>query len=174
MESDDKLLIRTVEEVRAAENLDEAVVAVVECLRPRFDLWHTSICTHPTGQPNMKVLAGWSLADSVFDAGTEISASISRMVVAVLGALREGNPVAFVVGEEQDSLVDHLLGKQGVASVVTIPVHHDDRGLLFLALGAGRQDAFHDAGNRFFTDLSAGVADTLLRLVSTHQDSGIA
>ena len=165
MESDEKLLIRTVEEVRVAENLSEVVEAVVECLRPRFDLWHTSICTHPAGQPHMKILAGWSVADSVFDAGAEVSTTISRMIVAVLAALREGNPVAFAVGGEQDSLVDDLLGEQGVASVVAIPILYDERGLLFLALGAGTQDAFHDAGNRFFTDLSAGIAETVVRLV---------
>ena len=106
MESDAKLLIRTVEEVRVAENLTEAVEAVVECLRPRFDLWHTSICTHPAGLHHMKVLEGWSLADSVFDAGAEISTTISRMVEAVLGALREGNPVAFSVGEHDSLITD--------------------------------------------------------------------
>ncbi|HVE24542.1 MAG TPA: hypothetical protein VNC22_04030 [Sporichthya sp.] len=174
MESDGKLLARSVEEVRVAETLDEAVVAVVECLRPRFDLWHTSICTHPAGQPNMKILASWSLADSVFDAGAEVSATISRMIVAVLSALREGNPVAFTVGGEADSLVEHLLGKQGVASVVAIPISHDESGLLFLALGAGTQDAFHDAGNRFFTDLAAGIADTVVRLVGAVHDTGIS
>ena len=167
MAKDDATLIaQTVEAVQKASNLDEAIEAVVRLLRPRFDLWHASFCEQPTGEPHLRILASWSLADSVFDPGTEISATISQMIVTVLAELREGNPVAFAVGEDRESLVDHLLEAQGVSSVVTIPVTYDDQDLLFLALGASTADAFHNAGRQFFIDLSLGISEPVQRLVS--------
>ena len=175
MAKDDATLVaQTIEAVRTAPTLDDAIDAVVRLLRPRFDLWHASFCEQPTGEPHLRILASWSLADSVFDPGTEISATISQMIVTVLAELREGNPVAFAVGEDRESLVDHLLEAQGVSSVVTIPVTYDDQDLLFLALGASRPEAFHDAGRQFFTALSLGISEPIRRLVTTSNGTGPA
>jgi len=57
----------------------------------------------------------------------------------VLAELHAGNPARFVVGGDPDSLVEHLLAANGVSSMVTVPIHCDDEGLLLLALGTVRR-----------------------------------
>lgn len=165
LKDDTTLVTQTIEAVQKASTLDEAVEALVQILRPRFDLWHASFCSQPAQEPHLRILASWSLADSVFETGTEVSATISKMIVAVLAELREGNPVAFAIGEDRESIVDHLLGAQGISSMVTIPVTYDDQDLLFLALGASTPEAFHNAGRQFFTELSLGISESVQRLV---------
>ncbi|WP_019873510.1 GAF domain-containing protein [Sporichthya polymorpha] len=167
MAKDDATLVaETVAAVQDAASLDDALHGVVRLLRPRFDLWHASFCAQPSEEPSIRILASWSLAESVFDPGTEINATISEIILRVLDELREGNPTAFLVGEDRESIVDHLLEKQGVSSVVTVPIHYDGQLLLFLALGASTGEAFHTAGRRFFTELSLGIGETVVRLVS--------
>ena len=167
MEQDPALVARTIEAVRSATSLDEALTAVVSQLRPRFDLWHASFSTYPTDAPVVRVLASWSLADTVFEAGTEVSATISKTVVTALETLRQGHGVSITVGADSTSLVDHLLREQGVASVLVLPVHRDERAMLLLALGAGSPDAFRDAEKGFFTGLSLGISDAVVRFAST-------
>jgi hypothetical protein len=170
MDSDTTLVAQTADAVRDATTLDEALAAVVQVLRPRFDLWYGAICAHPTDAAHITILAKWSLAESVFEAGTAIATNISRIITGVLSELHAGNPARFVIGGDPDSLVEHLLASQGVASVVTAPIHLDDEGLLLLALGTSTQDAFLDAGRSFYLDLAHGISDTVLRLVSAKTD----
>jgi GAF domain-containing protein len=167
MDSDTTLVSQTADAVRGAATLEEALTALVQVLRPRFDLWYGAICSHPTDDPHIMILAKWSLAESVFDAGTAIAANISQIIVGVLAELHAGNPARFVVGGDPDSLVEHLLASSGVASIVTVPIHVDDEGVLLLALGTSTQDAFLDAGRSFYLDLAHGISDSVLRLVST-------
>jgi GAF domain-containing protein len=167
MNSDTKLVSAATDAVRGAASLDEALAALVQVLRPRFDLWYGAICSHPTDAPHITILAKWSLAESVFDAGTAVATNISGIIVGVLAELHAGNPARFVIGGDPDSLVEHLLASQGVASVVTVPIHRDDEGLLLLALGTSTQDAFLDAGRGFYLELARGISDTMLRLVTT-------
>jgi GAF domain-containing protein len=170
MDSDTTLVAQTAGAVRDAATLEEALAAAVQVLRPRFDLWYAAICAHPTDDPHIMILAKWSLAESVFEAGTAIAANISRIIAGVLAELHAGNPARFVIGGDPNSLVEHLLAGQGVASMVTVPVHCDDEGLLLLALGTSTQDAFLDAGRSFYLDLADGISDTVLRLVSTRTE----
>jgi len=170
MDSDTTLVAQTAEAVRDAATLDDALNAVVHVLRPRFDLWYGAICSHPIDDPHITILAKWSLAESVFDAGTAINANISQIIVGVLAELHAGNPARFVIGGDPDSLVEHLLASSGVASIVTVPIHNDDEGLLLLALGTSTQDAFLDAGRSFYLELAHGISDTVLRLVTTKSD----
>jgi len=167
MNSDTELVSAATDAVRRAATLDEALSALVQVLRPRFDLWYGAIGSHPTDSPHITILAKWSLAESVFDAGTAVATNISAIVEGVMAELHAGNPARFVIGGDPDSLVEHLLASQGVASMVTVPIHGDDEGLLFLALGTSTQDAFLDAGRGFYLDLAHGISDTVLRLVTT-------
>jgi hypothetical protein len=167
MESDTRLLSKATDAVRSATTLDEALAALVQFLRPRFDLWYAAFCSQPAGDPTITILASWSFAESVFDAGTEISATISQIIVGVLEQLRAGNPARFVMGGDPDSLVEHLLADQGVASMVAMPIHCDEEGLVLLALGTSSQEAFLDVGRNFYLDLAHGIRETVLRLVST-------
>lgn len=167
MNSDTRLVSQATDAVRSATTLDEALTALVQFLRPRFDLWYAAFCSHPDGDPAITILSSWSLAESVFEAGTTIASSISQIIVGVLEQVRAGNPARFVMGGDPDSLVEHLLADQGVSAVVAVPIHSDEEGLILLALGTSTQDAFLDAGRTFYLDLSHGIAETVLRLVTT-------
>jgi hypothetical protein len=104
------------------------------------------------------------------DAGAAIAADISQIIVGVLAELHAGNPARFVVGGDPDSLVEHLLAANGVSSMVTVPIHCDDEGLLLLALGTGSSDAFLDVGRSFFIELGHGLSKTVLPLVAIKDD----
>jgi hypothetical protein len=170
MNSDTELVSAATDAVRGAATLDEALAAVVQVLRPRFDLWYGAICSHLTDAPHITIIANWSLAESVFDAGTAVATNISRIISGVLVELHAGNPARFVIGGDPESLVEHLLASQGVASIVTVPISRDDEGLVLLALGTSTQDAFLDAGRGFYLDLAHGISDTVLRLMTTKTD----
>jgi GAF domain-containing protein len=164
MEQDTQLVLQSVDAVKRAGDLDTALLALVTVLRPRFQLFHASIATHPEGAPHFRVLAAWSLADSLFDKGAEISATISEKVEFALETLRKGRPLAVNISGQNPSLVDHLLREQGVASILVFPVQYDDQALMIVALGSSTTDAFLDAERGFFTALSMGIRDTLTRL----------
>lgn len=164
MDKDHDLVAQAIDAVRDAADLQQALDALTRLLRPRFGLWYASVCSHPTDAPSVSVLASWSLAESMFDAGAEVSSTISRTVETVLSTLREGRGASFAVGGDPGSLVDHLLQGQGVACVLTLPIYCDDHDLLILVLGASDKDAFDDAGKGFFTALSKGIREEVLRL----------
>jgi hypothetical protein len=166
MEPDNHSLVSlTSEAVGGAATLDEALDAVVRVLRSRFGLWHASFCAYFYSTGNFRVLASWTVSDSVFEAGTEVSATISQTMAAIVRALQSDDAISFVVGAEAESLVDELLAGEGVASAVCVPVLHDGRAMLFLALGAGTKDAFQDSGPAFFSALSIGIGDSVQRLL---------
>ena len=94
-----------------------------------------------------------------------MSATIAPLVTNVLTTLREGSGARFAVGVG-DSLIDHLLKEQGVAAGLALPVHHDERALLLLALGSSSPTAFQNTEPGFFTALTTGIGPTVLRLAT--------
>lgn len=170
MGHDIQLVGQAVDAARAASSLDHVLEELVRHLRPRFDLWHATLSLHQTGAPEVNVLAAWSLTDSVFDAGAAVSATISRTVIDLLETLRAGHAATFTVGADPESLVDQLLREQGVASILALPIHCDERALLLLTLGAGSERAFQDAEKGFFTALSLGISGTVLRFASASNE----
>jgi hypothetical protein len=69
-----------------------------------------------------------------------------------------------------DSLVDHLLREQGVASTVAVPVHVDEHALLLLSLGSSDLTAFEEVGAPFFHGLAAGIRERLIGLTAANTD----
>jgi len=169
MESDTDLAVRAIEVTCAAPDLDEALNALVTTIRSRFELWYGCFASHTTDAPAVKVLASWSVAESVFDAGAEVSATISPIVISVLETLRQGSGATFVVGGNSDSLIDHLLEEQGVASLLALPIHCDERSLFLLTLGSSSPKAFQELRGGFFTTLSTGIQSSVLRLAAATQ-----
>ena len=165
MDPESPLLEAAAHGVAEASDLESALHAVVSPLRTRFMLWHASIASHPAGAPEFTVLAAWSVTDSVFEAGTRVSSSISPLVKAMLDTLREGRMASFSAGSDRESLVDHLLSEQGIASALLIPLHVDEEALLVLTLGSSASDVFEATGG-FFSRLVAGIRDQILRLAT--------
>ncbi len=167
MEQDSTLVTQAVDAVRGASNLDEALDSLVRLLRPRFELWYACFGSQPAGATHVTILAAWSVAESLFDAGAEFSSEISPTAQLALETLWQGRPAAFTVGTDPDSLINHLLREQGIASVLALPIHRDDRSLLVLALGSSSSDVFLHAASGFFTALSLGISESILRFATT-------
>ncbi|MFN2538188.1 MAG: hypothetical protein ABR549_08555 [Mycobacteriales bacterium] len=166
MEPDPALLQPVIDGVADAEDLESALNAIVGPLRSPLLLFHASIASHPVGAAEVTVLAAWSMSDSAFEAGTQVSATISPIVTAVLDTLGQGQMASVSVGADRDSLVDHLLREQGVAALLSIPLHRDDQALLLLTLGSSVDGIFDQSKGGFFSDLAAGIRSTVLRLAT--------
>lgn len=167
MEQDATLVTQTVAAVRAATSLDEAVDVLVQHLRPRFELWSAGFATQAAGSTAVTILASWSPVDSLFDTGAEFSATISETVQLAFETLWEGRAATFTVGGDKDSLADYLLREQGVASILLLPIHRDDRNLLLLGFGSSAADVFLHAEGGFFTQLTLGISEAVLRFATT-------
>lgn len=166
MGRDTTLLLQTVDAVHRAASLDDALAAIIGVLQPRFDLWYASFATIPGGSDQVRMLASWSPAETVFQPGTDISTTISTTAQAVIDALRQGHPVLTGMSDS-NSLLGHLLTQQGVAELVTVPVHCDDSSLLMLGLGSSKTDVLGSAATGFFEGLAAGIREKILRLANS-------
>jgi hypothetical protein len=171
MDQDSTLVTQAVAAVRDATSLAGAVDVLVQHLRSRFELWSAGFAFQATGSTTVTILASWSPVDSLFDTGAEFSGTISETVRLALETIWDGRGATFVVGTDQDSLVDYLLREQGVASVLLLPVHRDASGLLMLGLGSTASDVFLHAEAGFFTTLCTGISESVLRFATTANGS---
>jgi hypothetical protein len=166
---DTTLLLQAVDAVQDAEDLDEVVTCLAQVLRSRFDLWHLSACSLRTGKANVEILASWTVAESVFTAGTEVAATITPAVSALLDHALDGRPVHTLIGSNPTSLVDHLMAEQGVRQATLQTVHRDEHGMIFLVIGSAQEDLLPRTPAAFFAGLGAGIRPRVLEL--THLSS---
>ena len=166
MGRDTTLLLQAVDAVHRAVSLEDALGALVGVLQPRFELWYGSLATIPGGSDQIRMLACWSLAETVFQAGTDISATISPTAEAAIEGLREGHAV-LTGTSDPNSLLSHLLTQQGVAELVTVPVHSDDASLLMLGLGSSKPGVLGTAVTGFYEGLAAGIREKILKLANS-------
>lgn len=168
---DTDLMLRAVDSVHGAKDLDEALQGLVKVLQARFDLWHAGFAYVATGSQTLKVLAAWSMVDSVFVEGQEVATTILPAVSQIVEDLRAGDVAMAVIGPSDHSLLDHLMREQGVASTLAVPVHQDDNGLLILSFGSSTVGPLHDIGARFFYGLAAGIHERICKLTSSQASS---
>lgn len=166
MERDTALLLQAVDAVHDATDLNTALLTLVEVLQDRFELWYASFATVPTGSSQVQLLATWSLAETHFDPGTVISTTISATAEETMQQLREGRAV-HVGTSDGGSLLGHLLRQQGVASLVTVPVHSDESAMLLLGFGSSSKESLGTAIPGFYEGLAAGIKEKVLRLANS-------
>ncbi len=164
--TDQQVLLTAVDRAHHAQSLSDVISALVGVLQPRFALCHASIAIVPASGETVRILATWSLADSVFEAGTEISASITEEFRTLVSSLADGHIVSMSITPESGSLLDHVLRQQGVAAVVAIPIVTDEHGLVLLGLGSCSADAFKAVRQSFFAGLGAGIHRRVEALVA--------
>ena len=169
MGPDTALLLKAVDAVQDAADLDGVVTCLASVLRSRFDLWHLSACSLRTGKTNVQILASWTVAESVFTAGTEVAATITPAVAMLLEQVGDGRPVHTVIGSNPTSLVDHLMAEQGVRQATLQTVHRDEHGMVFLVIGSAQDDLLPRTPPAFFAGLAAGIRPRVLEL--THLSS---
>jgi hypothetical protein len=166
MERDTALLLQAVDAVHDATDLNAALLALVDVLRDRFELWYASFATVPTGSTQVQLLATWSLAETHFDPGTEISTTISATAEETMQQLREGRAVLLGTSDA-GSLLGYLLSQQGVASLLTLPVHSDESSMLLLGFGSSSKESLRTAIPGFYEGLAAGIKEKVLRLANS-------
>ena len=164
MGPDTALLLQAVDAVQDAPDLDGVVTSLAHALRPRFDLWHLSVCTLRAGSPNVTILASWTIAESVLTAGTEVAATITPAVAMLLAQVGDGRPVHTPIGANPDSIMDYLMSEQGVRQASLQTVHRDELGMIFLVFGSGHDDLLSTTPAAFFAGLAAGIRPRILEL----------
>lgn len=166
MGPDIPLLLQAVDAVQDAADLDGVVTCLARVLGQRFDLWYVSACSLRPGSANMKVLASWTVAESIFTAGTEVAASITRPLEKQLA---DGRAVHILIGSNPESLAQHLMAEQGVRRATLQVVDQDEQGMVFLVLGSAQDDLLTQTPAAFFAGLAAGIRPRIMEL--THLNS---
>lgn len=161
---DTDLLRQAVRSFQDATTLDDALRILVTHLQTRLELFHVSIAVIPAGGSHFRILASWSLSESSFVPGTEVSTSIAPPVERFVAALLRDDVAIGETDPSGESLPDFLLREEGVVSMAGVPVCHDDKGLVFLALGSSAVKPFHEVGDHFFHGLAAGIRGPLCKL----------
>jgi hypothetical protein len=161
---DTQLLLRAVDAVQDAPDLDGVVGALAAALRARFDLWSVSACSLRAHEQHLQILASWSVADSVLTAGTAVATSLTPGIGALLEQAGQGAAVHTDVGNDPASIVDYLLSSQGIRQATLQTVDRDDSGMLFLVLGSGTAGLLAHTPSPFFAGLAAGIRPRVLEL----------
>lgn len=163
---DTDLLRQAVRSIQDATTLDDALRILVTHLQTRLELFHASIATIPAGGHHFLILASWSMSESTFVPGTQVSTSIAPPVERFVEALMRDDVAIGDTDPSGDSLPDYLLREEGVVSMAGIPVCHEDGALLFLALGSSASKPFHEVGDHFFHGLAAGIRGHLCKIAA--------
>jgi hypothetical protein len=164
--SEDSLLMRAVDSIGHGTTLEAAFAALVKVLQGPLELWHASLSVLSPEAGTGTIVASWSMTESAFEPGTEVSTSISEGVRATADALVRGEIVLGSVPGAPDSLVDALMRAQGVASGVAVPVHRDARGVLVLTMGSSSVGPLHAVGAPFYRGLAAGIEERVVELLA--------
>jgi hypothetical protein len=161
MGPDTELLLQEEDAVQDAADLEGIVTNLARVLGPRFDLWYVSACSLRPGSTTMTVLASWTVAESVFTAGTEVAASITPRLERQLAG---GRAVHILLGSNPESLAEHLMSEQGVRGATLQVVDHDEQGMVFLVLGSAQEDLLSQTTPAFFAGLAAGIRPRVMEL----------
>ena len=164
MGPDTALLLKAVDAVQDAPDLDGVVTALARELRSRFDLWAVSACSLRTLATHVEILASWSVAETVLQAGTEVSASITPYITDLIEQASEGRAVHTAVGNDPGSIIDFLLHQQGIREATLQSVNRDDSGMVFLVLGSATEGLLSRTPPPFFAGLAAGIRPRVLEL----------
>ncbi|MHB8511749.1 MAG: hypothetical protein ACYDCC_06165 [Actinomycetota bacterium] len=146
-----------------ARDLDEAIGRTAFVLSSQFWLWSASLLTITEG--HLTVLARWHAAESILEAGAQISATLTPALEDVIRSLREGNCVRARYGRNEFGLLDDIMKEEGVASFLMLPLRY--RGTLIGALSFGSSGAstFEAVSPSFLGALLQAVEAPLVRLM---------
>jgi GAF domain-containing protein len=167
---DSELLLQVVNAVYSAHDLEAALRGTAEALQSDFPIWHASLWLHSPEREVVQVIASWSLAETAFDPGVEVSTSITPPLAQMLVEMHAGKVFTARMDTHGRSLLDHLMREEGVAGLLTVPIGRDDHGLVFLALGSASADSFTDERRSLFRSLAASAGARYVKLARATQD----
>jgi hypothetical protein len=157
------MLSMVAEAVQDADILDAALVRLVGVMRDDFDLWGIRLLT--VAADHVVVAAGWSAADSVLEAGTEIAIDLTPTLRRITDAWQAGTLVTYSTADVDLGLISDLQRGEGVASGLLIPLHEAGAVAAALSLTSGSQGVFRDSEAPFFRGIGAAVETRLLELM---------
>jgi hypothetical protein len=163
---DTDLLRQAVRSFQDAKTLDDAVRILVTHLQTRLELFHVSIAAILPGGEHFHILASWSMSESSFLPGTQVSTTIAPPVERFVAGLVRDEVVIGDTDPTGESLPDYLLREEGVVSMAGVPVCQEDGEVLFLALGSSSSKPFHEVGDYFFHGLAAGIRGHLYKIAT--------
>jgi len=170
LEHESELLLQVVNAVYGAHDLESALRGTARALQVRFPLWHASLWVHDAEREVVRVVGSWSISDTAFNAGVEVSTSITPPLARMLVDMHAGRVFVTTMDNHGKSLLDHLMREEGVAGLLTLPLVRTGSQLFFLALGSSNEHGFADAPPSLFQSLAASAGARFAKLASTPQE----
>jgi hypothetical protein len=151
-----------------ATDLQGALVGIVQVLQVDFDLWGAGILASITngGRERARILASWSVTETLFEPGVEIDLDLTPELRAVAEVIRNGRPVVVRNQELDLGLLGHLTRKQGSVCTMAVPLAQGKVVPAALLLGSARPDGFSEKDIPFFTGLAKGIEEPLLHRIA--------
>lgn len=150
-----------VEAANDAADLGSALHAVVGVLRDEFELFSARISALPT-RDIARVMASWSIGDTVFTPGTQVSTHFSDDLEALAVQVFSGLPAVVRSDRVDLGLVGHLLRREGVASLVIVPLHENRQVVGIITFGSSSPTAIGPQHVPYFTGLGRGTEEILV------------
>jgi hypothetical protein len=85
-----ELLLQVVNAVYGAHDLESALRGTARALQAVFPVWHASLWVHDAEHEVVRVVGSWSLADTAFTPGVEVSTGITPPLARMLVDLHKG------------------------------------------------------------------------------------
>jgi GAF domain-containing protein len=162
------LLLAVVNAVYGAHDLESALRGTARALQEQFPIWHASLWLHLPERQVVRVIGSWSISETAFDAGVEVSTAITPNLGQLLVDMHAGKVFSATLDTHGASLLDHLMREEGVAGLVAVPLGRDDNGLVFLALGCATAEVFADPTSQpLFRSLAASAGARYVKLAAT-------
>jgi hypothetical protein len=163
----DELLLQVVNAVYGAHDLEGALRGTARALQPLFPIWHVSLWSHSPEHQTVRVIGSWSLTETSFDPGVEVSTSITPPLAHMLVEMHAGKVFAATMDTHGLSLLDDLMREEGVAGLLTVPIARVGTELLFLALGSANATDLEEAPPSLFLSLAASAGSRFVKLATT-------
>lgn len=163
------VLLRVIHAVHEADTLEKALRGITLALQSPFATWHASLWSHRPDQDELRVLDAWSLTDSVFDTGVQVSTAITPPLKELLARVGAGQVFTAELDARGRSLLDALMREEGVAGLAAIPVSHDKDEVVFLALGSSMGRGFDIVPPAVLLAIGSSAAPRLCKLAGVPQ-----
>jgi hypothetical protein len=164
LESTHGVLVRVIHAVHDATSLEAGLEGIAHALSSPFGIRHASLWSHVAGGDHLRVIGSWSLSESAFAPGVEVSTTITPPLVDLVEEVHSGRPFVADISSRQSSMVDALMRQEGVLTLAGIPISQDRDAVLILALGSFFSRGFDVAPRSMLTAIGSSAATRLLKL----------
>jgi GAF domain-containing protein len=166
-ESTHEVLLRVIHAVHEATSLEGGLQGVAHALTTPYAIMHASLWSHVAGADHLRVIGSWSLSESAFSAGVEVSTTITPPLVDLVERVHSGRMFVAEISARHSSMLDALMRREGVLALAGVPISHERDAVLILALGSSASRGFDVAPHSLLTAIGSSAASRLLKLSTT-------